>query len=325
MAMVTGATGFLGSNLCKELLAHGYKVRALARRSSDISMLNNLDVEIVYGDVLDINSLEEPMTGCGTVFHIAALFRQAKYPDEMYRKVNIDGTLNVLKTAEKNNVDRVIHCSTVGVHSHIPNPPADEDEPFRPGDVYQATKAEGEKLAQEWFRSGRVNGTVIRPAMIWGPGDKRTLKLFQGVAKRRFPMIGTGETFVHWVMVDDLARGFRLAAESDVSPGQRYILAGESYVTLTRLVQSIATAFGVKPLPIRIPAYPIQIVGSVMEALCKPLKVEPPIYRRRVDFFTKSRSFNCDKAKRELGFQAQRSFDDEVKTISEWYVKNGWI
>lgn len=325
LALVTGATGFLGSNLCKELLEHGYAVRALCRQSSDVSILRNFDVDLVQGDISDIDSLRKAMETCGSVFHIAALFRQAKYPDSVYNTVNVQGTRNVLEAAEEKKIRRIVHCSTVGVHSHIPNPPADENEPFRPGDIYQATKAEGEKLAQEWFRSGRLNGTVIRPAMIWGPGDKRTLKLFKGVAKRRFPMIGTGRTLTHWVMVDDLARGFRLAAESSASLGQTYILAGEKPVTLDHLVTSIAAAFGVKPLPIRIPARPIQIFGDIVETICKPLKVEPPIYRRRVDFFTKTRAFNWDKAKRDLGYQPQRSFEEEVKTIAEWYVRNRWI
>ncbi len=138
--------------------------------------------------------------------------------------------------------------------------------------------------------------------MIWGPDDKRTLKFFKDVAKRRFTMIGTGKTFAHWMMVDDLARGFRLAAEFSAFLSQTYILTGEKPVTLDHLVTAIAAAFGVKPLPIRISVRPIQIFGDIVETVCKPLNVEPPISRRRVDFYAKTRAFNWDKVKRDLGY-----------------------
>ncbi len=323
--LVTGSTGFVGSRLCRELLEHGYTVNALHRKTSDLSSLTGLDVRLVEGDINDLESLRRAMTDVTFVFHIAALFRQAKFPDEVYRRVNIEGTENVLRIARDKGVNRVIHCSTVGVHSHIPKPPANENEPYRPGDIYQETKADGEKISQEWFRSGKLNGVVVRPAMIWGPGDKRTLKLFKGIAKRRFVLIGTGETLVHWVVVDDLVKGFRLAAENPKAAGQTYIFAGERPVTLKYLISTIAKAIGVKPLPFRIPAAPIQILGDIVETICIPLKIEPPIYRRRVDFFTKTRAFDCKKARTELGYQPKLKFEDEVKVIVDWYIDKGWI
>ena len=323
--LITGSTGFVGSRLCREMLEHGYTVNALHRKSSDLSSLKDLDVRLIEGDINDLESLRRAMTDVTYVFHIAALFRQAKFTDEVYRKVNLEGTENVLRVARERGVNRVIHCSTVGVHSHIPKPPANESEPYRPGDIYQETKAEGEKIAQEWFRSGKLNGVVIRPAMIWGPGDKRTLKLYKGIAKRRFVLIGTGETLVHWVMVDDLVKGFRLAAEKPQAAGQTYIFAGERPVTLKYLISTIANAIGVKPLPFRIPAAPVQILGDIVEAICIPLKIEPPIYRRRVDFFTKTRAFDCTKARAELGYRPKWKFEDEVKVIVNWYIDKGWI
>lgn len=324
-ALVTGANGFVGSYLCRELISSGYRVRALHRQGSDLSALKDVDVELCLGDVRSSDSLLAAMDKVDYVFHIAALFRQAKHPDSVYYDINVEGVKNVLDSAIQAGVKKVVHCSTVGVHSHIPNPPANESEAFRPGDVYQRTKCEGEKLAQSYFSEKKIDGCIIRPAMIWGPEDKRTLKLFRGIASRKFPLIGTGRTLLHWVLVSDLARAFRLAAETQASSGQVYIIAGERPVQMKELYSTIAEAYGVKPPRFAIPALPVQLLGSFVELVCKPLGIEPPIYRRRVDFFTKTRAFDWTKAKKELGYKPQFDFTSEVMLIAKWYSDQGWV
>lgn len=324
-ALVTGANGFVGSCLCRELLANGYEVTALHREGSDISSLSGLQVKLVVGDIRQRDVIKSAFEGVEYVFHIAALFRQAGHPDSTYYDINVEGTRNVIECAGESGVRRVIHCSTVGVHSHIPDPPATEDEPYRPGDIYQETKCEGEKLALSYFKSGKIDGVVLRPAMIWGPGDTRTLKLFKGIAKRRFPIIGNGKTLLHWIMVSDLARAFRLAAETPGASGKVYIISGESAVPLEVLVNTIASTFGVKPPAFKVPAWPVQLLGSIVEAICIPFGIEPPIYRRRVDFFTKTRAFDSTRARDEIGFIPERSFQGEVEAIADWYIRQGWI
>lgn len=321
--LVTGANGFVGSNLCKELINHSYIVRAMHREGSD-SNLEDLKVEKVAADLLDITSLEKAMEGVEIVFHIAALFRQAKNPDSVYYDINVTGVKNVFEAAIKSGVKKIIHCSTVGVHSHIPNPPADEDEDYRPGDIYQETKCEGEKLALSYFKSGKIAGAIVRPAMIWGPGDERTLKLFKGIAAKTMPLI-SGNTFVHWILVTDLAKAFRLAAEKDLSAGEIFIIAGKEAVPIRRLFSVIAKTFNTLPPRFALPAWPFQMLGSLCEIICKPFGIEPPIYRRRVDFFTKTRWFDSTKANKMLGFQPENSFEDEVKLIAKWYKDKGWI
>ncbi|MFN8390608.1 MAG: NAD-dependent epimerase/dehydratase family protein [Bdellovibrionota bacterium] len=324
-ALVTGANGFVGSHLCEELLANGYEVRAFHRENSDLSQLSGLKVQHVTGDLRDPAALESAMQGVDTVFHIGALYRQAKFPDQVYWDVNFEGTKNALSAAKRAGVKRFLHCSTTGVHNHIPNPPADETEPYGPADVYQKSKTEAEKLALDWFRRGEIEGCVIRPTMIWGPRDTRFLKMFRGIARRAFPIIGTGRTLCHWILVTDLARGFRLAAESPNSNEQIYLIGGERPVTLEQTMQAIAETLGVKLLPIKIPAWPIQFAGSVVERICSPLGVEPPIHRRRADFFVKNRAFNCSKAEHELGFKPSYSVERETQLVTKWYVEHGWI
>ena len=326
--LVTGASGFVGGHLTRQLVTLGANVRVLVRSSSDKKVIEEFKaagVEVITGDITSAKSVERAIEGRQIVYHIAALFRQNKFPDEVFHDVNVGGTQNVLDSAQKHGVDRVVHCSTVGVHSHIENPPADESEPYRPADIYQSTKCEGEKLAIERFRSGKVSGVVVRPAMIWGEGDKRLLKLFRGVSQRRFPIIGDGKTLTHWIYVHDLVDGIISASLSEKASGQIYIFAGKRPASISELVEEVASNAGVKPLPFMVPAKPVQILGSLMEVICKPFGIEPPIYRRRVDFFTKDRCFDTGKAQRELGFSARGDFKDEVKSIYNWYKDSGWL
>ncbi len=323
--LVTGANGFVGSYVCRELINAGYEVRALVRENSNRDAIKDLKLEYAIGDITDKNSLIAAMQGVEGVFNIAGLFRQAKFPDEVYMHVNRDGIRNVFEAAIECGVKRVVHCSTNGVHSHVENPPADENVPYSPGDIYQVSKCEGEKVALEFMKSGKIEGVVIRPAMIWGPGDRRTLKIFKGIAHHTLPMVGNGKTLYHWLMVTDLARAFRLAYEVPEANGEIYLIAGESDVTMTKMYQTIAKEAGTWVWPIKLPALPLLWLGSLVEAVCKPFGIEPPIHRRRMNFFVKTRSFNCTKAKTQLGYKAEHTFEEEVHIIYTWYKEHGWL
>lgn len=324
-ALVTGATGFVGQRLCRELVEHGYQVRAMRRASSSLKGLEGLSLEFVEGDFADHPSLARAVQGVDLVFHIGAVYREAKFDDSVYWAVNCEGTRMLLEASRAAGVTRFVHCSTTGVMGHIAHPPAREDHPYHPGDVYQQSKTEAERIALEFFRSGELDGCVIRPAMIWGPRDTRLFKLFKGIATRRMPMIGSGETLNHWILVDDLVRAFRLAAENPRTRGELYIIAGERIVTLRHTMETIASIYDVKLWPFSIPALPIQLLGSAVEAVCRPLGVEPPIHRRRADFFIKSRAFDTSKAREHLGFKPTYTFEEEAAYVARWYVDNGWL
>jgi len=222
-------------------------------------------------------------------------------------------------------VRRVVHCSTVGVHGDVENPPANEDAPLRPGDIYQETKLEGERVAREAAAASGIELVIARPSGIYGPGDRRLLKLFRGVARRRFVILGRGDIYYHLTYVDDLVEGFRLCGTVPQAAGRTYILAGGEVGTLNELVHLIARESGVKPLPVRLPVWPFWMAGAACEAVCVPLRVEPPIYRRRVDFFTKSRAFDISRARAELGYAPKVTLREGVRRSLEWYRLKGWI
>jgi dihydroflavonol-4-reductase len=327
--LVTGATGFTGGHLAQYLASRGDEVRALVRPRSrarfDASALPKHGVRACDGDLTDVGSLGRAMEGVEVVYHIAATYREAGQPDSAYRAINVEGTRNVLDVAHAFNVRRVVHCSTGGVHGHIENPPANEDAPFNPGDVYQETKLAAETLAREFATSSGLDVVVARPIGIYGPGDRRFLTMFRGLARGRFPMIGSGKPFYHLTFIDDLIEGFRLCGTVPAAKGRAYILAGPRYTTLEQLVQMVARELKVVPPRVHLPVWPFWTAGLLCELVCVPLRIEPPIYRRRVDFYTKSRAFNTTRARTELGFAPKVDLEEGIKRTADWYRAEGLL
>ena len=324
--LVTGVTGFTGGHLARSLARRGNQVRGLVRPASRgrAEPLAEAGVEIALGDLTDAGSLPPACTGIDVVYHIAATYRTAGQRDAAYRAVNAEGTRALLGAARRAGVARFVHCSTGGVHGHVARPPADEDAPLAPGDVYQRSKLEGERLARAAGENGELEVVVARPIGIYGPGDTRFLKLFRGIARRRFPMLGSGRVFYHLTYIDDLVEGLRLCGETPDAAGRTYLLGGPRYTTLEELVRTVAAELGVPPPRWRIPVWPVWLAGALCEAVCVPLGIEPPLYRRRVDFFTKSRAFDTTRARCELGYAPAVDLVEGIRRTAAWYRTRGW-
>ena len=321
--LVTGATGFAGSHLARALALRGYQVRAFQRaapRKPDAP-----GIEVAMGDLRDPAAVARCVDGIDVVYHIAAIYRQAGVPRDVYRAVNATSVGRLVEAAAAAGVRRVVHCSTVGVHGDIEHPPANEDAPLKPGDVYQETKLEGERLARDAGARHGIEVTIVRPSGIYGPGDRRLLKLFRGVARGRWITLGSGKIYYHLTYIDDLVEGFRLCGEHPSAANQTYILAGGEVTTLNDLVAMVADVAGVPAPTVHLPVWPFWIAGALCEAVCPPLGLEPPLYRRRVDFFTKSRAFDISRAQRDVGFAPQVGLHDGIKRTIEWYRAHGWL
>ena len=325
--LVTGATGFTGGHLASALARRGHQVRGLVRPASldRADALAGFGMEVALGDLTDAESLVPACTDVDVVYHIAATYRTAGQSAAAYHAVNANGTRALLDAARKAGVGRFVHCSTGGVHGHVERPPANEDAPLAPGDVYQRSKLEGERLARAVGEDGDLEVVVARPIGIYGPGDTRFLKIFRGIARRRFPMLGNGSVLYHLTYIDDLVDGFRLCGETPAAAGRTYILGGPRYTTLAELVRAVAAEFQVPPPRWHVPAWPVWLAGALCEALCVPLGIEPPLYRRRVDFFTKSRAFDTTRARRELGFAPAVDLVEGIRRTAAWYRTEGWL
>ncbi len=324
-ALVTGATGFTGGHLARSLLKRGYQVRALIRKPDQARALEAEGIQTAVGSLEDRASINAAVRNIDVVYNVAAVYRQAGIPTATYRAVNATAVGSIIEAAAAAGVGRVVHCSTVGVHGDVQHPPAREDAPLRPGDIYQATKLEGEHIA--WDASGRtgVGVVVVRPSGIYGPGDRRLLKLFRGIARRRFVVLGSGDIFYHLTYIDDLVEGFRLCGESPAAVNRTFILAGGEVTTLNELMTLIAREAGVRPPTLKLPVWPFWMAGAICEALCVPLGIEPPLYRRRVDFFTKSRAFDISRARAEIGYAPSVGLREGIRQTLTWYREHGWL
>jgi dihydroflavonol-4-reductase len=324
-ALVTGATGFTGGHLARWLRARGDSVRVVARDPARAAGLAVLGVEVAQGDLTDPASLRRAAKGMDVVYNIAALYRRAGLPAAAYRSVNAAGVASVVEAAAANGVRRVVHCSTVGVHGHIEGPPANEDAPLKPSDVYQETKLEGEQLGREAARRLDVELVIARPSGIYGAGDRRLFKLFGKVAQRRFVLLGDGRISYHLTHVDDVCQGLQLCATVPAAAGRTYIIAGAEIPTLQGVIELTAEIAKVRPGRLRLPVWPVWLAGAACEAVCTPLGLSPPLYRRRVDFFTKSRAFDISRARRELAFEPLVQLRDGIARTLEWYREQRWI
>jgi nucleoside-diphosphate-sugar epimerase len=319
--LVTGTTGFTGGHLATALAARGHQVRALERTPG----VSKPGIEIVTGDLRDPAALKNAVTGIEVVYHIAAMYRVAGMPDDVYRAVNSRAVGDLVEASAAAGVRRVVICSTVGVHGDVEHPPANEDAPLRPGDVYQRSKLEGERLGREAGARLGIEVTIARPSGIYGPGDRRLLKMFRGIARRRWVTLGNGRIYYHLTYIEDLVEGFRLCGEHPAAANRTYILAGGEVTTLNELIALVARVAGVRTPTLHLPAWPFWLAGAACEAVCAPFGIEPPIYRRRVDFFTKSRAFDITRARREIGYAPQVGLRDGITRTLEWYRAYGWL
>jgi nucleoside-diphosphate-sugar epimerase len=322
--LVTGATGFTGGKLARRLIAQGENVRALVRERSKAPSLAADGIDVRVGQLTSLNDVIAASRGCDQIHHIAAVFRTAGHSDSYYREVNVGGTENVLEAARRLDCERVVHCSTGGVHGHIADPPASETYPFSPGDVYQRTKLEAELAVAAAARRGQ-RVVIVRPGPIYGEGDLRFLKLYRAVSRGVFVMIGPGTPKLHMVHIDDLVDGIILCSIAEAALGEVFILAGPRAPTLNEIVRDIAHALDVAEPRWRVPVWPVMSAGFLCEALCVPLRIDPPLHRRRVAFFTHHREFDCSKAARLLGYAPKVSSTEGIVRTAGWYRAAGYL
>jgi len=323
---VTGATGFIGVNLCTHLQNSGYEVIAIARDIKKAKSVLPVNMQAVQGDLKDQDGLENTFKGCQNVIHLAALFNNPENSWDDYRDTNVNAVERVILAARAAGVKRVVHCSTVGVAIGKGKPPYDENSPYNPPkwDKYETTKCEGEQMALSYAKqSESPEVVVIRPAQVYGPGDRSKAKFYKMVKKRI--LINPGNTLKHLIYIDDLSEAFRLAMLKEGINGEIFTIAGNATTPLKDLILIVGRALGVQKPKVYIPSTPIVMLATVAETAFNAIGKKPPIFRRSMDFFTKSVSFSSKKAQTVLGFQSKTSVDDGVKATADWYHKMGLI
>lgn len=324
--LVTGGTGFTGGNLVMRLLSKGHQVTAFDNQEGIVlGELKAKGAEIVIGSITDTKLLPELVRGKDAIFHLAAAFRLVNLPKTVYWQTNVDAMSGLLEAARAAGVKKVVYCSTQGVHGNVKNPPGDENSPITPEDYYQYTKYEGEKVALQFMEKG-MDITILRPTAIYGPGDPaRFLMLYRRVATGVFPFFGDGKALYHPLYIDNFMDAFELALEKPAAKGQTYIIADEKYYTIEEIVRTIAGIMNVDLKTPHYPFWPMYAACAAVEFLYKPLPFEPPLFRRRADWFRQNRAFKIAKARGELGYVPGVDLKTGLTRTYEWYKANKYL
>lgn len=326
-ALVTGATGFVGSAVARALLGAGETVRVLARAGSDRRNLEGLRVEIAEGDLRDRASLDRAARGCAAVFHVAADYRLwLRRPKEMYAS-NVAGTVNVMRAAGEAGAGRIVYTSSVAVLGlNKDGSPADEDAPVALSDMishYKRSKFMAEEKVRRMAAEEGLPVVIVNPSTPVGPRDIRptpTGRLIVEAASGRMPAyVDTGLNVAH---VDDVAAGHLLAHEKG-RVGERYILGGEN-LTLREILVRIAAIAGCRPPAVRLPHSLLLPVAAVAEGWAWiSFGREPMTTISGVRLARKKMFFTCAKARRELGYRA-RPVDDALSEAVAWFRAAGY-
>lgn len=320
--LVTGATGFVGSNLVEALVKKGYKVRCLVREKSDSKFLQSLNVELAYGDVTDASSLANSLKNVKVVLHLAGILGKWGVPRQVYEDIHVKGTKLLLEACSHKGVRRFIYCGSAGVLGPIKKPPADESFPYNPSNIYEEVKTEAEKLVMSY--KDKMDVTVLRPEFVYGPKDMHVLSLFKTVKNRKFLLIGKGEAFLHPTFADDVTQSFLLCLENKKSIGQIYLIVGERYVSVKEYADIMSAQLGMEIKWRHVPRWAATIVASIFESTGKIFKHEPMLTHSKVKFFTENRAFSYSKAKQDLGYKPIK-LEEGIKKTVEWYQTNAYL
>ncbi|HTX23729.1 MAG TPA: hopanoid-associated sugar epimerase [Steroidobacteraceae bacterium] len=325
-ALVTGASGFVGSAVARALAARGWEVRCLVRGASSRRNVRDLTAEVVLGDLADRESLERAVAGCDALFHVAADYRLGALDAHHLYQTNVAGTRNILQAAQRARIERIVYTSsvaTIGLPSD--GSPGEETTPVGLDDMighYKRSKFLAEQAVCDWARA-YGHGVIVNPSTPMGPGDVKptpTGRILVDAARGRTPAyVDTGLNVVH---VDDVAAGHLLALERGRS-GERYILGGEN-LPLRDILACVAGLVGRNAPRIRLPHGLVMPIAYVAEAYARVTGRPTRITVEGVRMARKRMFFSSAKAASELGYRwrpAREAIADAVR----WFAENGYL
>lgn len=324
--VVTGATGFLGSALVTELVKRQQPVRILVRDEKKARQQFGDAVSISPGDITDTVQVQRAVDGATTIYHLAGRLYHPSIPAERYHQTHVEGTRILLRACqEQTQLQRIVHVSTTGVYGVTGEMPAAEDAPFAPTNPYEATKLEGEQLALKAYQEQGLPVTVVRPGLVYGPGDLHLLSFFVSIKKGLFRVIDGGKALLHPVYIDDLVAAFLLCAGRPQAPGRSYNIAGERPDTVRELATAIAHAQG-KELPAgSIPLWLANLASDIFAIIPGMRGEHAPLTRSRVKFLTHSRIYDISRARSELGYTPKFALEEGMKLTAAWYYKHHYL
>lgn len=321
LALVTGASGFIGRHLVRALLARGWQVRAYVHQTP---LDEAPGMTVAMGDILDVEALRKAMAGVDAVFHLAAAVGSVVTDPRSFARVNEGGSEALLKAARRSGAGRIVHFSSIAVLGAVkPGDIAGEDYHPAPRTPYDRSKLASEEMARRAAADG-LDVVVVRPGWVYGPGDRRTFKLFRAVCRRRFACVAGATGKQTPVYVDDLVSGVLLAAEKG-RRGAVYHLAGDEVLAADEMTRIVAAACGVPAPRLRLPRAAAVAAAVTLEKAFGLLRRESPLNRGKLAFFLDSKAMSSARARNELGFAPSTDFRTGAAAAVAWYRQNGWL
>jgi nucleoside-diphosphate-sugar epimerase len=308
MILVTGATGHIGSRLVEALLKHNEKVRILA--TEDHCDIKN--VEVVHGNLLDIDSLKIALDKVDVIYHLAAIVDYGPAPRDMVYEVNVNGTKNMLEISK---AKKFIYLSTTSVYGkHMKENPATEKTPYHPENFYGETKMIAEKMVIE------KHGIVLRSPVIYGPGFNEGFGVVVSqIEKGKMRIVGKGDNPIQWIHISDLIQALVLAKDKGM-PGEVYLVAGGEAKTQEELFGLLAKYLKVAPPSKRVSKLLANTMTYYMMLKSKATGKKPKLLPEHIQRITSNKLFDITKAKRELGFRPLVGYEQGAKEIVEEHL-----
>ena len=323
--LITGATGLLGGHLIKELQQRNEEIRALVLPVENADKLLKQGIEVVRGDITDPCSLEQAVKDVELIFHLAGMMGVWR-PLADYRLVNVKGSENLYKAAQRAGVRRYIHTSSHTVYGLGYGRFLTEKDPLRPDpDPYSISKAEGDRLLRRLLLTGNVETVILRPGTFFGPGDRLHFeRMAQKVKNGKGVIIGRGDNALPFCYVTDVVQGFLLAAYHEKAPGNVYNITNDRPLTQQEMFDAIADGVsGTRPTR-HLPFVPLYYGSIVAEKVVAPLtRREPFVTTHGVLMFGGDNRHSIEKARRDLGYEPEVDLRTGVRLASEWFNAGG--
>jgi nucleoside-diphosphate-sugar epimerase len=319
---VTGALGFIGAHFVERALAAGHDITGLYRTADGdkAELLRRFTVQgarLSPGDVLEPETYAALLKGAECICHFAAAFKGSGHSEEEFIRINVAGTERVLSEGAKAGVRRFVLCSTAGIYGQSIPGVVDESATARPWNEYERSKHAAEDLLREHAARLQIEPVILRPSVVYGPRDDRLLKLFRAAAKGRFPLFGAGAGRRHMVYVTDVADAFLLGCTTPNAANQDMIIAGPQAVPLRDMLDLLAGVMQRKSCGPKLPLMPMLMLAAIVEDGCKLVGANPPLYRRRMDFYRSDAAFDCTRAQQLLGWSPRVDLREGLRRTYE--------
>lgn len=322
--LVTGANGFVGAALCRKLVDRGETVRGLVRKTSDLSLLEGIPVDLVVGSLDDPDSLTRAARDSDIVYHVAAAVTDWGTL-EFFRRVNVEGTRNILDVSIQTSVKRFVLVSSVAVQDFIGGWDMTENTPKGPTPFpYCVSKREAESLALDYHRSGKIQVTIIRPGDVYGPGDRVSLlKMAKMLERGRMIVIGGGEVLGAFTYIENLVDGLILAGSHTQAPGEVFIVTDGEKITWRRYFKKLTRELVLPEPRLSINWRIAWILAGFLEFIHRlfQIKSRPLVTRYLVAHMRRDFHFSVTKAENILGYRPSVSFDEAIRRTAVWYRK----